>query len=75
VLLVSFNAHTCVSDQECFIPRTTMAIVPGEKAAYKRLNPTAANLPPLSLAALVAAAAAVVLRVSSVILVLSRATT
>jgi hypothetical protein len=32
-----------------------MAIVPGEKAAHKRLNPTAANLPPLSLAAAVTA--------------------
>jgi hypothetical protein len=36
VLLVSFNAHTCVGDQECFIPRATMAIVPGEEA-HKRL--------------------------------------
>ncbi len=46
VLLVSFNAHTCVVDQEYFIPRATMAIVPGEKAAHKRLNHTAANLEP-----------------------------
>jgi hypothetical protein len=64
VLLVSsnLNAHTCVGDQECFIPRATimMAIVPGEKAAHKRLDPTAANLPPLSLAAAVTAAAAAV---------------
>ncbi len=37
VLLVSFNAHTCVGDQDWFIPRATMAIVPGEKAADKRL--------------------------------------
>ncbi len=37
-----------------------MAIVPGEKAAHKRLDPTAANLPPLSLAAAVTAAAAAV---------------
>ncbi len=37
-----------------------MAIVPGEKAAHKRLNPTAANLPPLSLAAVATAAVAVV---------------
>jgi hypothetical protein len=44
VLLVSFNAHTCVGDQEYFIPRATMSILPGEKAAYKRINPTAANL-------------------------------
>ncbi len=35
VLLVSFNMHTCVGDQEKFIPRTTMALVPGEKAATK----------------------------------------
>jgi hypothetical protein len=60
VLLVSFNAHTYVGDQECFIPRATMTTVPGEKANHKRLNPTAANLPPLSLAAAVTAAAAVV---------------
>ncbi len=48
MLLVSFNAHTCVSDQEYFIPHATMAraIVPGKKAAHKRLNPTAANLKP-----------------------------
>ena len=43
MLLVSFNAQTCVGDQECFIPRATMASAPGEKAAHKRLNPTAAN--------------------------------
>ncbi len=51
VLLVSesFDEHTCVGDQECFIPRTTMAIVPGEKVAHKRLNHAAANLPPLLL--------------------------
>ncbi len=60
VLLVSFNVHTCVGDQECFISHTTMAIVPGEKAAHERLNQTAANLPPLSLASAVTAAAAVV---------------
>ncbi len=46
-------SHTCVGDQECFIPHATMAIVPGEKAAHKRLNLTAANHPPLSLAAAV----------------------
>ncbi len=34
-----------------FIPRDTMAIVPGGKEDHKRLNPAAANLPPLSLAA------------------------
>ncbi len=45
VLLVSFNAHTRVGDQEFFIPRATMAIAPGEKAALKRLNQTAANVP------------------------------
>ncbi len=38
MLLVSFNAHTCVGYQECFIPSATMAIVPGEIAAHKRLN-------------------------------------
>jgi hypothetical protein len=27
-----------VGDQECIIPRATMAIVPGEKAAHKRLT-------------------------------------
>jgi hypothetical protein len=64
VLLVSFNAHTRVGDQEWFIPRATMAIAPGEKAAHKRLNPTAANVPRLSLVAAMTAAAAAVLRVS-----------
>ena len=38
VLLVSFNAHTCVCDQEWFITRATMAIMLGQKAAHKRLN-------------------------------------
>ncbi len=47
-----------VGDQECFIPRATMAIAPGEKAAHNRLNPTAANVPRLSLVAAVTAAAA-----------------
>ncbi len=42
----------------------TMALVPGEKAADKRLNPAAANLPPLSLAAAVTAAADVVKQAS-----------
>ncbi len=37
-----------------------MGIVTGEKAAHKRLNPAAANLSPLSLAAAVSAAALVV---------------
>jgi hypothetical protein len=60
VLLVSFNAHTRVGDQECFIPRATMAIAPGENEAHKRLNPTAANVPSLSLVAAVTAAAAAV---------------
>ncbi len=49
VLLVSFNAHTCVGDQECFIPRATMAIVPGDKAVHIRLtypfSPPAAPCP------------------------------
>ncbi len=60
MLLVSFNAHTRVGDQECLIPRATMAIAPGEKAAHKRLNQTAANVPRLSLVAAVTAAAAAV---------------
>ncbi len=37
-----------------------MAIVPGEKAAHKRLNPTATNVPRLSLVAAVTADAAAV---------------
>jgi hypothetical protein len=80
-VLISFNELTCVGDQECFIPRATVAIVPGKKAAHKRLNPTAASLPLLSLATAVTAAAAVVsplLRASFSsprVLVLSRATT
>jgi hypothetical protein len=64
VLLVSFNAHTRAGDQECFIPRATMAIAPGEKAAHKRLNPTATNVPRLSLVEAVTAAAAAVSRAS-----------
>ncbi len=48
-----------MGDHECFIPRANMAIMPGEKAAYKGLNPAAANLSPLLLAAATAAAAAV----------------
>ena len=51
-----------MGDQECFIPRATMAIAPGEKAAHKRLNLTAANVSRLSLVAAVIAAAAVVSR-------------
>ncbi len=65
MLLVSFNAHTHVGDQECFIPRATRAIEPGEKAALKRLNPTDSNVPHLSLVAVVTAAAVAVSRVSS----------
>jgi hypothetical protein len=64
VLLVSFNAHKRVGDQECFIPLAIMASAPGEKAARKWLNPTAANVPRLSLVAAVAAAAAAVSRTS-----------
>ena len=64
MLLVSFNAHMGVGDQECFIPRATMAIAPGDKAAHKRLNPTAANVPRLSLVAAVTAAAAAVSQAS-----------
>jgi hypothetical protein len=57
VLLVSFNVHTRVGDQECFIPRATMAIAPGEEAAHKRLTPTVKTVPRLSLVAAVSAAA------------------
>ncbi len=74
MLLVSFDAHTCVGDQECLIPRVTMAIVPGEKAVHKRLNPAADNLPPLSplsLAAAVTAAEAVVPHASFLFLLLA----
>ncbi len=71
MLLVSVDEHTCVGDQECFIPHTTMAIVPGEKVAHKRLNPAAANLPPLSLVAAVTAAVAVVQQVSFCFLLLA----
>ncbi len=58
----SMRTRVCVCDQEYFIPRATMAIVPGEKAATKgsTLLPPTLNLPPLSLAAAVTAAAAVV---------------
>ena len=38
VLLVSCNAHTFVSDQQCFIARATLAIVPGGKVVHKRLT-------------------------------------
>jgi hypothetical protein len=41
-----------------------MASAPGEKAADKRLNPTAANVPRLSLVSAVTAAAAAVSRTS-----------
>ncbi len=64
MLLVSFNAHTRAGDQECFIPRAAMAIAPGEKAAHKRLNGTATNVPRLSLVAAVTAAAVAVSRAS-----------
>ena len=56
--------HTRVGDQECFIPHATMAIAPGEKAAHKKLNPTATNVPRLLLVAAVTAAAAAVSRAS-----------
>ncbi len=59
-----FNAHTRVGDQEYFIPRATMAIAPGEKAVYKRLNPTAADVHCLQLVAAVTAAAAAASRVA-----------
>jgi hypothetical protein len=45
----SYSMHKRVGDQECFIPHATMAIARGEKAAHIRLNPTAANIPRLSL--------------------------
>ncbi len=32
----------CVGDQKCFLPRATMAIVPGDKTAHKRLTSSAA---------------------------------
>ncbi len=57
----SHSMRTRVWVIKCFIqvPRATMAIAsPGEKAANKRLNPTAANVPRLSLVAAVTAAAA-----------------
>ena len=38
VLLVSFNVHTFVGDQQCFIARATLAIVPGGKVVHKRLT-------------------------------------
>jgi hypothetical protein len=82
VLLVSFNAHTCVGDQECFIPRATIMMAwqvrlhslsePGEKAAHKRLNPTAANIPCMLLVAAVTAAAVAVSRTSFSFLLLAR---
>ncbi len=56
-------AHAC-GWSKVFIPRDTRAIAPGEKAAFKRLNPTAANVPRLSLVAAVTAAAAAVSRAS-----------
>ena len=48
VLLVSFNAHTCVGDQECFIPRATVAAPPWQVRQGKRL-PTKGltRLPPM----------------------------
>ncbi len=48
--------------------------LPGERAADRRLNPTAANLSPLSLAAAVTEASAAVSRASFRFVVLSRAT-
>jgi hypothetical protein len=56
------QAQAYLGDQECFIPRATMAIALGEKAAHKKLNPTAANVPRLLLVASVTAAAAAVSR-------------
>ncbi len=43
MLLASFNAHTSVGDQECLIPRATMAIVPGKKVAHKRLTSSSSS--------------------------------
>ncbi len=48
--------------------------LPGERAAHRRLNPTAANLSPLSLAAAVTEAAAAVSWASFCFIVLSQAT-
>ena len=62
--LVSFNAHTFAGYQECSIARATLAIMPGEKVAHRRLYLTAANLPLLSLAAAVTAAEAASSRAS-----------
>ncbi len=50
-------------------------VAPGEKAAHKRLNPTAANVPRMSLVAVVTAAAVAVSRAAFRFLVLWRATT
>ena len=50
-MLVSFNEHTCVGDQEWFITRATMAIVLGQKEAHKRLI-SLGSFSPLAWAAL-----------------------
>ncbi len=51
-----------------------MAIVPWVKGNHKRLNQTAANLPPLLLAAAVTAAAAAVSQVSVFLVLLGAKT-
>ncbi len=56
------QAQAYPGDQECFIPRATMAIALGEKAAHKKLKQTATNVPRLSLVASVTAEAAAVSR-------------
>jgi hypothetical protein len=58
-------AHVCGLYKECFIPHSTMEIVPGGKADNRRLNPNAANLSPLSLAVVAVMEAAAVVSVTS----------
>ncbi len=41
--LVSFNAHTCVGYQECFIPRATMAIVRWGIGSQQKAQPAVAG--------------------------------
>ncbi len=59
MLLVSFNAHTPVGDQACFIPRATMAIAPGKKAAQPDCSQRSPPVAGATVAAVAAAAAAV----------------
>ena len=41
MLLISIDLHTFVVDQECLIAHTTLAIMPGQKVANKRLTSSA----------------------------------